>query len=54
MSADHVHLLVSIRRKLSVSGLMGVLKDVPQYEFFTPFHFEKNLIGNHFWARVTA
>ena len=36
---DHVHLLVSIPPKLSVSGLMGVLKGRTPYEFLRPFHF---------------
>ena len=50
---DHVHLLVSIPPKLSVSGLMGVLKGRTAIRIFTSFPFlkKKPYWGNHFWAK---
>jgi len=50
---DHVHLLVSIPPKLSVSGLMGVLKGRTAIRIFTAFQFlkKKPYWGNHFWAK---
>ena len=50
---DHVHLLVSIPPKLSVSGLMGVLKGRTAIRIFTAFPFlkKKPYWGNHFWAK---
>ncbi|CAE6872368.1 hypothetical protein R69658_08226 [Paraburkholderia aspalathi] len=50
---DHVHLLVSIPPKLSVSGLVGVLKGRTAIRIFTAFPFlkKKPYWGNHFWAK---
>jgi putative transposase len=50
---DHVHLLVNIPPKLSVSGLMGVLKGRTAIRIFTVFPFlkKKPYWGNHFWAK---
>ncbi|CAB3804620.1 hypothetical protein LMG28614_06039 [Paraburkholderia ultramafica] len=50
---DHVHLLVSIPPKLSVSGLMGVLKGRTAIRIFAAFPFlkKKPYWGNHFWAK---
>lgn len=38
IQADHVHLLVKVPPKMSISGLMGVLKDVPRFGSSRPFH----------------
>ena len=51
---DHVHLLVSIPPKLSVSGLMGVLKGRTAIRIFTAFTFlkrEVKLYAVHFNQR---
>lgn len=49
---DHVHLVVIIPLKLSVSTLMGVLKGRSAIRLFNKFpHVRKKLWGNSFWAR---
>ncbi|MCU8071535.1 IS200/IS605 family transposase [Shewanella sp. SM32] len=49
---DHVHLVVIIPPKLSVSTLMGVLKGRSAIRLFNKFpHVRKKLWGNSFWAR---
>jgi putative transposase len=50
---DHVHLLVSIPPKLSVSEFMGILKGKTAIKLFEKKRYlkEKPLWGNHFWAR---
>ena len=50
---DHVHLLVSIPPKVSVSKLMGTLKGKLAIKLFKsyPKLKQKPYWGNHFWAR---
>jgi len=50
---DHVHLLVKIPPKLSVSNLVGVLKGRIAIRIFKDFPFmrRKPYWGNHFWAK---
>ncbi|MEZ8284201.1 IS200/IS605 family transposase [Vibrio splendidus] len=49
---DHVHLVVIIPPKLSISSLLGVLKGRTAIRLFNKFpHIRKKLRGNHFWAR---
>ncbi|PCJ21439.1 MAG: IS200/IS605 family transposase [Candidatus Cloacimonadota bacterium] len=50
---DHVHLLVMIPPKLSVSKLMGIIKGKSAIRVFKRFSKLKVKLywGNHFWAR---
>ena len=50
---DHVHLLVSVPPKVSISKLMGILKGKIAIKLFKtyPKLKEKPYWGNHFWAR---
>jgi len=50
---DHVHLLVSVPPKVSISTLMGVLKGKLAIKLFKsyPSFKQKPYWGNHFWAR---
>lgn len=50
---DHVHLLVSIPPKVSVSKLMGILKGKIAIKLFKSYLKlkQKPYWGNHFWAR---
>ncbi|MDE9542656.1 IS200/IS605 family transposase [Xenorhabdus bovienii] len=50
---DHVHLLVKIPPKLSVSQVLGHLKGRTAVRLFNKFPYlrKKKLWGNHFWAR---
>jgi putative transposase len=50
---DHVHLLVNMPPKLSISALMGVLKGRTAIRLFNVFpHMRKKPYwGNHFWAK---
>lgn len=50
---DHVHLVVSIPPKVSVSQLMGIVKGKLAIKLFKsyPSLKEKPYWGNHFWAR---
>lgn len=50
---DHVHLMVSIPPKVSVSVLMGTLKGKLAIKLFKsyPVLKKKPYWGNHFWAR---
>ncbi len=50
---DHVHLLVSVPPKISISYLMGVLKGKIAIKLFKsyPNLKKKPYWGNHFWAR---
>ena len=53
VQADHVHLVVSIPPRLSVSDFMGVLKGKTAIRIFKshPNLKKKPYWGNHFWAR---
>ena len=50
---DHIHLLVSIPPRLSISQLMGTLKGKIAIKLFKsyPKLKKKPYWGNHFWAR---
>ncbi len=50
---DHVHLVVSIPPKISISGLMGILKGKTAIKLFMsyPALRKKPYWGNHFWNR---
>jgi putative transposase len=50
---DHVHLLVSIPPKVSVSDFMGIIKGKTAIKLFKSFPKmrKKPYWGNHFWAR---
>ena len=50
---DHVHLLVSIPPKVSVSNFMGIIKGKTAIKLFKSFPKmrKKPYWGNHFWAR---
>lgn len=50
---DHIHLLVSVPPKVSISKLMGVLKGKIAIKLFKsyPKLKQKPYWGNHFWAR---
>jgi putative transposase len=50
---DHIHLIVSMPPKLSISELMGILKGKTAIKIFKsyPQLKKKPYWGNHFWAR---
>jgi len=50
---DHVHIVVSVEPKLSISQLMGILKGKTAIKIFRsyPGLKEKPYLGNHFWPR---
>ncbi|MFV0573516.1 MAG: IS200/IS605 family transposase [Xanthomarina gelatinilytica] len=50
---DHIHMLVSIPPKVSVSKLLGILKGKLAIKLFKsyPKLKQKPYWGNHFWAR---
>ncbi len=53
IQADHVHLVVYVPPKLSISELMGILKGKTAIKLFKSFSGlkKKPYWGNHFWAR---
>ena len=53
IQVDHVHMVVSIPPRLSVSDFMGVLKGKTAIRIFKsyPNLKKKPYWGNHFWAR---
>lgn len=53
VQADHVHMVVSIPPRLSVSDFMGVLKGKTAIRIFKthPNLKKKPYWGNHFWSR---
>jgi len=53
VQVDHVHLLVMIPPKVSVSGFVGIVKGRTAIRIFNKFRKlkEKPYWGNHFWAR---
>jgi|TARA_B100000929_G_scaffold98937_1_gene77790 putative transposase len=53
VQVDHVHLVVKIPPKLSVSKLMGALKGKIALKLFSkyPYLRKNKLWGNHFWQR---
>jgi len=50
---DHIHLVVSIPPKVSISAMMGILKGKLAIKLFKsyPKMKKKPYWGNHFWAR---
>ena len=50
---DHVHLVVMVPPKVSISGLMGRLKGQTSIKMFHQFRElrKKPYWGNHFWAK---
>jgi putative transposase len=50
---DHIHLVLSIPPKVSVSEMMGILKGKLAIKLFKsyPKMKQKPNLGNHFWAR---
>lgn len=50
---DHVHIILSIPPKLSISTVMGYLKGKTAIQVFKKFRGlkQKPYWGNHFWAR---
>jgi putative transposase len=53
VQSDHVHLIVYIPPKLSISDYMGIVKGRTAIRVFNKFRKLKNkpYFGNHFWAR---
>jgi len=53
VQTDHVHLLVKVLPKISVSELMGALKGKTALRLFTKFPYLKQrpYWGNHFWSK---
>jgi len=53
VQTDHIHIVVSIPPKVSVSELMGILKGKLAIKLFKsyPKMKQKPYWGNHFWAR---
>ncbi len=53
VQVDHVHLLVMVPPKVSISGFMGTLKGRTAIRVLNKFRKlkEKPYWGNHFWAR---
>lgn len=53
VQTDHVHLLVRVPPKVSISQLMGVVKGKSALRLFTRFPYLKQrpYWGNHFWAK---
>ena len=52
IQADHVHLIIEVPPKLSISNLMGILKGRTAIRVFKKFPYlkKKPYWGNHFWA----
>ncbi len=53
VQSDHIHLVVSVPPKVSISNLLGVLKGKLEIKLFKsyPILKQKPYWGNHFWAR---
>ena len=52
VQVDHVHLLIKVPPKVSISSLMGVMKGKSAIRVFSKFPELKQRLywGNHFWA----
>ena len=50
---DHIHIILNVPPKLSISDLIGVLKGKTAIKLFKTYpHFKKKLYwGNHFWSK---
>ena len=53
IQADHIHIVVSVPPRLSISEYMGMLKGKTAIKIFKSFpgFRKKPYWGNHFWAR---
>lgn len=53
VQVDHVHLLVKVPPKVSISQLIGTVKGKSALRLFTRFPYlkQKPYWGNHFWAK---
>jgi putative transposase len=53
VQVDHVHLLVKVPPKVSISQLVGTVKGKSALRIFTRFPYlkQKPYWGNHFWAK---
>jgi putative transposase len=53
VQADHVHLLVKVPPKISISKLMGTVKGKAAIQVFHQFPYlkKKPYWGTHFWAK---
>ena len=53
IQVDHVHLLVMVPPKVSISDLVGIIKGRTAIRVFNKFRHLKHkpYWGNHFWAR---
>ena len=53
VQADHVHLLVKVPPKVSISKLLGSVKGKTAIQVFRQFPYlkKKPYWGNHFWAK---
>ena len=52
LMADHVHMLISIPPKMSVSSAMGFIKGKSAIHIARTFcERKRNFVGQHFWAR---
>ena len=53
IQADHVHVVLYVPPKLSISNLMGILKGKTAIKIFKSFSSlkKKPYWGNHFWSR---
>ena len=52
VSTDHVHLLVSIPPRVTISRLVQRIKGKSSYKLFNEFpHLRKTYWGRHIWAR---
>jgi len=53
IQSDHIHIILSIPPKLSISQVMGILKGKTAIQIFKSFPSlkKKPYWGNHFWSR---
>jgi putative transposase len=53
VQTDHVHLMVMVPPKISISDLMGIIKGRTAIRVFNKFKELKNkpYWGNHFWSK---
>ena len=53
IKADHIHLIINVPPKVSISQLMGTLKGRTAIRVFKQFPYlkKKPYWGNHFWAK---
>ena len=53
LQPEHVHLLVKVPPKVSISKLMGAVKGKTALQVFKQFPYlkQKPYWGNHFWAK---